>query len=176
MNKRYLMLVMAIAISIDCGCSSNRSNIDASPSRDLIAASDMSRVDIPTREHGYSYLQNTVINSTTELNGYIQLVEQQSAWNNKAEFISVLQSETIDFDSMNFLIYFHTEGSGSIGVSLAEPLWEGENVVVNIVRTVPELLTGDMAYYTYAFKVNKAIPKVIFTIGETRIEIPNNDS
>lgn len=167
---------MAILISIACGSPSNSSNTDESPSQDLIAGSDMSRVNIPAREHGYSNLQNIVISSTTELNEYIQLIEQQSAWNNKTEFIIVLQSENIDFNSMNLLIYFHTEGSGSIGVSLAQPIWEGENAVVNITRTVPDVGTADMAYYAYAFKVNKAIPKVIFTIGDTRVEIQNMNS
>ena len=170
MSKVYIMLVIAITIA-SCSSSDN-----ASPSQDVVSVSDMSRVNIPVREHGYSNLQNIVINSTTELNEYIQIIEQQSAWNNKTEFVNVLQNENIDFGSMNLLIYLHTEGSGSIAVSLADPIWEGANAAVNVTRTVPNIGTADMAYYAYAFSVRKAIPKVIFIIGETRVEIPNNES
>ena len=173
MKKVYLILIMTISISIACSSSSDNNNSDKPPSQDLIAVSDMSRVNIPAREHGYSNLQNIVINSTTELNEFIQLIQQQQAWNNKTDFINVLESESLNFNSINLLFYLHTEGSGSIGVSLEEPIWEGENAVVNVTRTDPGIGTADMAYYAYAFKVKKTILKVIFIIGETRVEIPN---
>ena len=174
MSKVYIMLIIAITTTISIVSCSSSDNV--SSSQDLIAVSDMSRVNIPVREHGYSNLQNIVINSTIELNEYLQLIEQQSAWNNKTEFVNVLKNENIDFGSMNLLIYLHTEGSGSIAVSLADPIWEGANAAVNVTRTVPNIGTADMAYYAYAFNVRKTIPKVIFIIGETRVEIPNNES
>ncbi|VAW48284.1 hypothetical protein MNBD_GAMMA04-1316 [hydrothermal vent metagenome] len=176
MIKVYVVLIMATSILIACSSSSNGSNTNKSSPQGLIDVSDISRVNIPVREHGYSNLQNIVIESTIELNEYVPLIEQQSAWNNKTEFVNVLQSENIDFDFFNLLIYFHTEGSGSIEVLLAEPIWEGENALVNITRIVPEAGTADVAYYAYAFKVNKTIPKVIFNSGDTRVEIQNNDS
>lgn len=167
-NRIYFIIVLGV-LTIACQSNTNSNNNSSIPP-------DLTRINIPNREHGYSNLQNTVINSTAELDDYIQLIKQQSVWNNKTAFISVLQNVEIDFDKENILIYIHTEGSGSVGVSLANPVWEKENAIILITRTVPEIGTGDMAYYAYAFKVNKTIPKVIFSAIDTRTEIPNNDS
>ena len=163
MNKKNIFFALAIFILVSCGASS--------PSQGRVDISDISRVNIPDREQGYSNLKDTVIHSRTELDLYLQSIKPQAGWNNKAAFVNGLQNEPVPFDLMNILIYFHTEGSGSIGVSLAEPVWEGGNAVIAITRTVPEIGTADMAYYAYAFTIKKTIPKVIFTIGDTSVEI-----
>lgn len=170
MNKRSKTFFMALLILIFLGCTSTVSSVDK------IGTGDMSRVNIPAREHGYSNLQNIVISSVAELDSYIELIEQQPVWNKKSEFVNILQSENIDFEDMNLIFFFHTEGSGSIIVSVKEPVWEGENAIVNITRTIPDIGTTDMAYYGYAFKLKKTIPIVIIAAGDTRIEIPNESS
>ena len=63
-------------------------NHDPSEIQKFIDANEMSRINIPTREHGYSNLQNVVIRSTTELKEYVQSIANQSAWNDKAEFVN----------------------------------------------------------------------------------------
>ena len=167
MNKSSKSFFTVLLFLVFFGCTS------AVSSADKIDAADMSQVNIPAREHGYSNLQNAVITSATELDSFIQFIEQQPAWNKKSEFVNTLQSENIDFEDLNLILYFHTEGSGSIIVSLNKPVWEGENAVVNITRYVPDVGTADMAYYGYAFKLKKTIAKIIFAIGDKRVEILN---
>jgi hypothetical protein len=167
-TRFFLILVLGL-FTIACGSNPNKNN-------DSLIPPDLPKINIPNRDHGYSNLQNTVINSSVELNKYIQSIKQQSEWINKTAFVSALQNAEVDFDKQNILIYIHTEGSGSVEVTLENPVWEKENAIIHITRTVPEISTGDMAYYAYAFKVSKTIPKVIFSTIYTRIEIANNVS
>ena len=172
MKKKAILLTLTISL-ISCGAASSAGK---PPSGERVVLSDIERVNLLEREQGYSHLENIVIRSTAELDRYRQSIEPQSGWNDKATFLAELQRQKIDFDRLNLLIYFHAEGSGSIGVALEEPIWEGENAVVHLTRTVPEIGTADMAYYAYAFTIKKTIPKVIFVINDRRIEIQNNDT
>jgi hypothetical protein len=166
------MITLAITV---CSCAYS-DNIDEAIVEDAISSSAMTKIMIPEREHGYGQLRNIVINSKAELNIYIQTIESQSGWNNKVDFLNALRSNVIDFESKNLLIYFHTEGSGSIKLMLTDPRWERENAAINITRISSGLQTDDMAYRGYAFNLKKSIPKVMFIIEKKRIVIHNNDS
>lgn len=50
----------------------------------------------------------------------------------------------------------HTEGSGSIGVVLGSPVLDAGTMKLALQRTVPQVLTADMAYHCFAFAVKKA--------------------
>ena len=92
----FLFIFLLGVLTIACGSTSNSG--DNSP-----ISPDLTRINIPVREHGYSNLQNTVINSDAELDKYIQSIKQQSNWINKTAFISALQNVEIDFDKENIL-------------------------------------------------------------------------
>ncbi|MFC1513817.1 hypothetical protein ACFL5P_02295 [candidate division KSB1 bacterium] len=170
-SKPLISALIAISM-IFSGCNYI---LDGSASilKDMIDSSEMYRVDFPARNSGFSNLQNKVIRSEAELNEYIQFINGHQRWFNKTDFINALLGENKNFDTMNLLIYTHTEPSGSIGVMLSHSVREDENIVIYIARNVPQSGTGDMAYYAYAFKVKKTIPKVIFDLGDRRIEISN---
>jgi hypothetical protein len=161
MNIKNFVFVFVFSITTGCRPSSDTTSSNGPLKQNAVAGPDISRVNIPAREHGYSKLKNKVINASKELNEYLLMIQQQSAWNNKAEFIRVLQNTEINFDSDNILIYCHTESSGSTIVALSKPFWEKQNAAIHIFRTVPWVGTTDMAYYAYGFRVDKLIPKVI---------------
>jgi hypothetical protein len=163
----YLAFILGL-LAISCGT-------DASNNLKSALGPKLTRINIPAREHGYSNLQNTTISSTEKLEKFIKLIRQQPAWNDKAAFIKALTDVDIDFNKETILIYVHTEGSGSVKVSLEDPVWEKDNAFIQVTRTVPEIGTGDMVYYAFAFKVVKSIPEVIFFNNGKRIVIKNDN-
>jgi len=149
-------------------------------SASLIPETEISQLNIPARGGAYGRIaNNVVINSRDELNNYIKLVEAKignGKWNNTSKFINILKSDDIDFNTMNVLIFFPGGYSSSVYVMPQEPVWEGKNALINIILKSPEIATTDVVDYAYAYKVNKSIPKVIFKLGNKRIEIINDDS
>jgi hypothetical protein len=71
------------------------------------------------------------------------------------------------------LFFTHSETSGSNRIELGHPIFDNNKVVVELTRKVPALGTADMAYYAYAYEIDKAIKQVVFTDGETSTEIAN---
>lgn len=138
-----------------------------------VSSRDVSAMAIPKREHGYQHLEKIVINSSGELDQFLQNVSSQQYWNQKDVFISVLQNEAIDFEDYCIVLFPHSEGSGSIKVTPREPVWKNDKVVIVIDRDVPEIGTADMAYYAFAYKVRKTITNIVFVVDKTRIEITN---
>ncbi len=163
-----IALLVILFISISCDSSSNSVS-----EPEIVSPNDVSSIVIPNREHGYQFLENTVIKSSEKFDQFIEDVTNQQFWNNKDAFISVLQSEDIDFNIYNIIIFPHTEGSGSITVTPQEPVWEGGKVIIDIRRDVPEIGTADMAYYAFVYKVSKRIDEIIFVVDDSRIEITN---
>ncbi len=137
---------------------------------------EYSIIPIPEREHGYSYLENTVISSSTELDMFIDKIELQDAWNNKEDVISVLKNENIDFDIYSIFIYRHEEGSSADQAIPELPVLtdNSEKILIRINRLVYDgPKTTDMAYYAFAYKIRKEIKAVIFQIDDETIAIEN---
>ena len=182
--KTKLILLLFI-LSISTACSGTPDNNQMQTKSGLVPDSKMSSIAIPIREHGYSRLQDpekvfekttyTLIRNIQELNGFLKIIEPQTAWNgdSKQLFSAALKNADINFESENIFIYYHNEGSGSVRVTLSDPVWENGNAVCNIKRKVPDMGTADMAYYAYAYKINKDIPEVIFVIDKKRYPLPN---
>ncbi len=140
----------------------------------ILPSSQFSPVSLPTRQHVYSNLDSAIISSQTELDHLIDTVELASS--DSANVVQALQELEIDFAFKNFLFYTHTETSGSIGVELGRPIDDVNQVLIEIDRSVPELGTADMAYYAYAFEVDKAFERFEFTDGKLRSKIIERDS
>jgi hypothetical protein len=122
---------------------------------------DIEFLTLTPREHGYSNFETTVIKSEEELNSLINEFIGQPNWNEKESILGEIREWDIDFDTSYVVFYRHTEGSGSIEVSVEEPILEGSIPTINILRDVPEEGTDDMAYYCYAFKVNRNYSEIM---------------
>ena len=140
-------------------------------SLDSIPPIRMSILAIPNRQHVYSKFEDTVLRSQDELDSFIENMESESDY--ATSVTDALKALEVDFTSKNFLFFTHTETSGSNQIELGYPVFDSNKVVVELARKIPEIGTADMAYYAYAYEVDKAIEKVIFTDGETSTEIVN---
>jgi len=118
-------------------------------------------LNLTAREHGYSNFETTVIGSELELASLIDEFNGQPHWNEKENILSEVRAWDIDFDSSYVVFYRHTEGSGSVGVSIEEPIWVYSIPSISIERDVPEAGTMDMAYYCFAFKVNRNYSEIM---------------
>lgn len=130
-------------------------------------------VELRTRSHVYSMLSDTVISSQAEMDQYISDLDSQRRTSGALEFADELRELTIDFSKENFLLYTHTETSGSIRVKLDEPLIEGDTGLISIERTIPQLGTADMADYGYGYSVDKSISEITFDLGYKQVVIEN---
>jgi len=142
----------------------------------VIASTDnLIAIKIPDREHGYKSFEPTIIESPDEFEKFIAEVEEQDHWNKKDKFMAVLQRDIVDFTTHNIIIFPHTEGSGSIAVTPQEPILENHSAIIVIDRIEPPIQTEDMAYYAFAYKINKSFDKVTFFVAKKRIEILNKN-
>jgi hypothetical protein len=166
-----LLTVVMVVSSCD-----SPSSVDGSDGYRAATPDDARGIAIPSREHGYKYLQNTVIRSHDEYDQLIALTLDQKYWNNRDAFITALQDESIDFSTHNIVIYPHTEGSISISLTPHLPVWDNTDVVVVIDRDVPDGQYDLMAYHAYAYRVSKHIDAVIFEVGDVRTRIANGSN
>ncbi|MBT3362454.1 MAG: hypothetical protein HN929_02960 [Chloroflexi bacterium] len=161
--KKYVVILLALIIlgmGMLSGCTSG--NLQGDPSQ-------ISQLSMPAREHGYGNFESMVITSQSELDTFVSEVNAQENWNNKTTFINDVASWRIDFAESNLVLYRHTEGSGSVGVTLGDLALSDGIASVNIQRNVPGVGTADMAYYCYAFQVGR-------DASEMEISVANGDS
>ena len=131
------------------------------------------RLQIPEREHGYSNFPTTLITSSDSLANFISKISAQSAWNNKKVFIDSLTQSNIDFNTEVLLLFRHTETSGSNTVTVRKSYSEDSDVIVEIERDLPSVGTTDMAYYCFAYRIEKKYGNIVFKIeGQNNITIP----
>ena len=140
----------------------------------LLTKEELVRIEIPFREHGYNNFNTRVIGSTNGFSNFIKEVGLQQHWNNKQDFLSLLQSEPIDFEQYNLLLYRLTEGSTSIKLTPQAPTYTSNNQIsVKIDRVAPQIGDSAMAYYVLAYKFDKNSPEVIFDDGKQKVIIQN---
>jgi hypothetical protein len=163
-----LLTVVMVVSSCD-----SSSGVDGSDRYRTVAPDEARSIAIPSREHGYNYLTNTVIRSHEDYDQFIRLTSAQKHWNDRDAFIAALQDESNNFSTHNIVIYPHAEGSSSIGLTPHLPVWDNTDVVVVIDRNVPNGQFADMAYHAYAYRVSKQIETVVFEVGDVRTSIVN---
>mmetsp|Transcript_22608 Transcript_22608/g.27727 ORF Transcript_22608/g.27727 Transcript_22608/m.27727 type:complete len:148 (-) Transcript_22608:207-650(-) len=117
-------------------------------------SNDTYGISILEKENGYSEFSTKIITTQEELAGFIDEVENQPYWNNKAVFLNVMSTLNINFQVSNLLLIRHTEGSGSTRVE-ANLKVEGNNVSVLVNCQRPDIGTCDMAYYCFGYVVPK---------------------
>ncbi len=183
MKTKHMLFLFILSLSTACSGTPETNQMHTKSG--LVSESKMSSIAIPVREHGYSRLQDpekvfnksnyTLLGNSQELDNFLETIEPQTAWNgdSKQLFAAALKNANVDFANDNIFIYYHNEGSGSVRVTLSDPVWENGNAVCNIKRKVPDMGTADMAYYAYAYKISKDIPEVIFVIDKKRYSLPN---
>lgn len=183
MQKVITFIILVLLYLSSCGSPTNVESIEESrqqinKDQELVSAEDVSSISIPRREHGYSNLSSTIISNNSDLDQFINNITDQEGWNDKPEFITVLQNEVLNFDNDYLLFYFHTEGSGSIEITVKDPVWadsDSNKVLITIEREIPEIGTGDMAYYGFVFKVKNYIKEIIIEPEEKTSVIFKNE-
>lgn len=118
-------------------------------------------LDIPKEEDGYQFLESQVFGSHEQFDIFLKNVESQEYWNNKADFLKVMEKAKVDFSNEALVLIRHTEGSGSTQVSFPECQLQGEKLVCKIQRISPEAGTADMAFYCFGLIVEKGEVKQI---------------
>jgi hypothetical protein len=122
----------------------------------------LKRIPIPEKEHGYNQFKSTLFDSQEELATFLIKTTKQEHWNNSGAFIHALKNSKVDFRSDCLLLVRSTVGSGSIGVSLADPRIVNDELICEIEWKLPKgLYTADMVYRCYALVVPKGIVKQI---------------
>ncbi len=112
-------------------------------------------VEIPKREHGYSNLKSMTIRSNAELKRLLQKIAGQGGWNRRKDFEAAVSKAAANFKDETLVLLRHTEGSGSVQVSLAAPIFKDRALTCRIEREAPEEGTADMAYYCFALAVSR---------------------
>lgn len=122
-------------------------------------------IPITKREHGYNNFPTQLISSSEELKSFKSQVAKHEGWNNKSAFTKALTAAEVDFAKEALMLVRHTEGSGSIPVSLAIPKPVESGLLISNVQRSPLKSgmsgTADMAYYCYALVVSKALVRKI---------------
>jgi hypothetical protein len=114
------------------------------------------QLPIQARETGYEELHTAFIRSADELDALLNKISGSNRWNSNQQFVKVLREAKIDFGSEALVLLCHSEGSGSVEVTLQKPVLVARRIVWKIERKVPEIGTQDMAYYCYAWVVKTA--------------------
>jgi hypothetical protein len=125
-------------------------------------------IAIPRKDHGYQHLAATVLASRAEWEALFkpEAAVHADDWNDRAAFLDALKQAGVDFDREVLVLLPHNEPSGSNRVAFAAPRIEGSRVVCRIDRHVPEIGTGDMAYYCFAIAVDRS------RVTEVRFDAP----
>lgn len=168
MLGKNIVLVFVLLICISCGTSSNND-----PDSDKVSENEVSRIEIPPIQQGYNYLEITVIRSSSELDQFNIDISNYQYWNDKESFIAALVAKNVDFTNFNIVIFPHTQGDGSTILTPQDPVWEGDNVLINITQNDPAIATGVLTFYAFAYKVSKAVTDVIISINNINTVITN---
>lgn len=130
---------------------------------DLVLHEAFRRIAIAQRVHVYSFLETAAIGSLVDLRAYIaqraESVDPSHYFDYLREAVRLFGDSleaTVDFSDEALVLLPHTEGSGSIGVVLGSPVLDAGTMKLALQRTVPQVLTADMAYHCFAFAVKKA--------------------
>ena len=170
----YRILLIVIMCTGFTACGGESDSATPPEMQALIAPENIAlKLQTPLREHGYSNLSAAIMADQQSYNAFMDRVAGQSGWNDKANFASVLTSTNIDFDQYNLVIFPFSEGSGSIGITPQLPSIDGDNLLIEIERTVPEVGTADVAYYALVYRVNKTVKKISFDNGKQLVVLEN---
>jgi hypothetical protein len=115
-------------------------------------------IAIPHKDHGYQHLTATVIASRAEWEALFkpEAAVHADDWNDRAAFLDALKQAGVDFDREVLVLLPHHEPSGSNRVTFATPRVAGSRVICRIDRQVPEIGTGDMAYWCFAIAADRS--------------------
>lgn len=116
-------------------------------------------IPIQKRENGYSKFASIAFMSKNELDSFLKDTSMQIGWNNRQEFEDALRNAKLDFTKEALVLLRHTEGSGSVQVTLETPVLQDRKLLCEIRgRPIPPGYggTADMAYYCFAVAVSKA--------------------
>lgn len=132
------------------------------------------RLKIPFREHGYSNFDSVkVLSSSYELKKFVDEIKSQDHWGSgRALFLDKIKN--LDLTRWNLILYPFSEPSGSIKLKIEKEEFIAPNVFkVWVDEDIPPIGTSDMAYYMFAYLVDKNTQRVVFEIGnnEKIIEI-----
>ncbi len=165
--KLFILILTLLSLLAFTACNSS----DDTSTQGL--TNEFKEVDIALREHGYGNFETTVIDSNTALDRFLTDIKAQENWNDKASFLAIIENEAIDFQTQNLLFYRITESSGSITLTAQKPIKEANNLLVTIVRDVPDVGTDDMSYNCLAYVLDKNISAMIFNLGDKKETIQN---
>ena len=142
---------------------------------DPVGGALISIVDIPERSTAYDKIGNQVITSQAEMDAFIESLDDMNIYN-VDYFKETFGNLDVHFEDSNFVIYQHTETSGSHRVNLGLPILRDGKVVIDVERAAygpGSLGTADMAYRAFGYQVDKSIPELVFDVeARGRVEIP----
>lgn len=131
------------------------------------------RVAVPFRDHGYSNLSTAVLTSETARKELLNSIEVQSGWEMKEPFTATLAECAVNFERENIVLFVHSESSGSNRLEVSEPVLKAQSCYVRVERTVPEIGTMDMAYYSLVYIVDKTVSSMGFDISGEIVSVKN---
>jgi hypothetical protein len=148
MKTKSLLLVVMVGYIIANASATKAHGEDAPSSR---------TIPIPTREHGYSNFESTVIASQDDLDLFLlkKSKAKNMGWNSRKDFEKAIAEATLDFGREALVLLRHTEGSGSVQITFRESRLIKDKLVCQIDRKEPGMGTADMAYYCFALAVVK---------------------
>ncbi|MBU1667287.1 hypothetical protein KKC13_02645 [bacterium] len=167
------LILTSVLILLFTACTHDSVIIDTPKISKALSSDTIANIPIPVREQGYSNFKTQVIKTQTELDNFVESVDQQESWNEKKNFLETLLLKKIDFSYYNLLLYRITESSGSTVLSVDAPTGNAENITIIIGRDEPSMKTSDMAHYALAYKVAKSVTNITFDNGLKKNVIEN---
>jgi hypothetical protein len=122
------------------------------------------QIPISQVEHGYGNFENTVLSTRKEFDEFLK-TSNKSGWNKREKFDNTLKDMTIDFTKELLVLVRHTEGSGSIRVTLDSSVLKDNRLLVAIKRGTPTIGTMDMAYHCFAFVVPITVKAIVVDVN-----------
>ena len=146
-------------------------NMKSKPETIIADEKIIKRFSIPEKASLYRSIEGlTLVSSQDEFNKYLQFdttnIKYDDEYRKKSSYKKVMKlidNLKIDFDNFYLLLVTRTETSGSIKVSVSDPIWSNEETIKLKVNSKSPLginHTNDMAYYGYAYKINKSVKYV----------------
>lgn len=121
-------------------------------SMDVVPITGVSRIDIPHRDGFYGKFNSVVLESQEEFD---KLVGRDKR-NGLDAFAEAIEEAKVDFTKESLVLVRHTKGSGSVQVRFRLSEAQDGTLEVKIFEHTPSpFMTADMAYYCYAFKVER---------------------
>lgn len=99
---------------------------------------------------------SAVLRTKAELDTLLKRIREERGWNDRKGFEAAIAKADVDFDKEVLVFLQHTEGSGSVRVTLEKPTLRNSVLTCRITREVPEIGTDDMAHYGFALAVSKS--------------------